>query len=114
MQQFQKNKMADCKESEPTVANPVEPDAGYFANILNMIMDKIRALMGVEFAEFGGIQRLSKMNLVDPTYIPSMLVDVQERVHATMVNKRVKIFKATKVLPIVFIDYWYMNYLLIH
>ena len=54
---------------------------------VDFFMSKIRGIMGVEFADFGGIRRLAKINLVDPTHVPAMLGDVQDRVLATLVRR---------------------------
>jgi hypothetical protein len=60
---------------------------GFVAQCVDYFMSKFRGIMGVEFAEFGGIRRLSKINLVHPTFLPTMLGDVQDRVHATLVRQ---------------------------
>ncbi len=64
-----------------------EANVGFLSQSVEYVLSKIRGIMGVEFAEFGGIRRLSKMNLVHPTFLPSMLVDVQDRVQATLVRQ---------------------------
>ncbi len=62
-------------------------NGGIVSQSVDFVLSKIRGIMGVEFAEFGGIRRLAKMNLVHPTFLPSMLVDVQDRVQATLVRQ---------------------------
>ncbi len=64
-----------------------EANGGFLSQSVEYVLSKIRGIMGVEFAEFGGIRRLSKINLVHPTFLPSMLVDVQDRVQATLVRQ---------------------------
>ena len=64
-----------------------ENGGGILSQSVDYVLSKIRGIMGVEFAEFGGIRRLSKMNLVHPSFFPSMLVDVQDRVQATLVRQ---------------------------
>ena len=69
------------------VSSDVDVDKSILMQSFDWLLAKARGIMGVEFADFGGIRRLSKMNLVDPTHLPTMLVDVQDRVHATLVRQ---------------------------
>ena len=84
---------ASTEMKQDSVDNPENDDLNdgenesFVAQCVDYLMSKIRGIMGVEFAEFGGIRRLSKMNLVHPTFLPTMLGDVQDRVHATLVRQ---------------------------
>jgi hypothetical protein len=71
--------LVDMAESE------VEMRGNPLTGISNWIMDKFRNIIGVEFAEFGGIRQLSIINVVNPSEIPTMLVDLQDKVHTTLV-----------------------------
>lgn len=66
--------------------NDTEREDDFLTKIPNWFMNKFRNIIGVEFAEFGGIRQLSIINVVNPSEIPTMLVDLQDRVHTTLVK----------------------------
>ena len=68
-------------------AHEPAPEQGLLSQCFDTILSKIRGIMGVEFAEFGGIRRLTLIEMVHPSNLPSMLSDVQGRVHQTLVRQ---------------------------
>ena len=78
---------ADVDKNVANVDSDADVNRSFVMESFEWLLAKVRGIMGVEFADFGGIRRLSKMTLVDPTHLPTMLVDVQDRVHATLVRQ---------------------------
>ena len=73
-------------EPDESAQEPVL-EQGLLYQCFDTIMSKIRGIMGVDFAEFGGIRRLTLIEMVHPTNLPTMLSDVQGRVHQTLVRQ---------------------------
>ena len=76
-------------EPENVVESSQEPgqDQNLLTQCIDTILSKIRGMMGVEFAEFGGIRHLTLIEMVHPNNLPTILSDVQARVHQTLVRQ---------------------------